>query len=245
MPFVDFFEIHIYAYDKNHGSLSSIRHFDKPCIGFILEGECEILHNGKIHFAQKGDLLYIAKGTNYCSYWKGYPEIRFYSIPFSYTDPYEMSDFKFQISRNFPREKFDNIYKLSENDFFLRLEAFYSLLSEMYPKLVKSKKQRIFESVRPATEYIEKNCTEKIYVQELASMCNLSPSRFFTVFKKATGNTPVGYKNAMRIQKGMELLYETDMTVEQISDTLNFSSPAHFRNQFRKILGITPKEIRG
>ncbi|MBQ2967117.1 MAG: helix-turn-helix domain-containing protein [Clostridia bacterium] len=243
MPYVDYLATNTLSFHLKHGSSSTL-HFDKPCLGYILKGKCEILYKGKTYFAEAGDLMYIAKGTNYSSFWTGDPEIEFYSVPFKFTDPYAMDAFKFQLVKNYPRDKFDRLYAISEEDTFLRLEAFYSLLSELYTKLQKNKKGRAYDSILPAISYIEQNCTEKLYVEHLASLCNLSPSRFFAVFKETVGNTPVGYKNAIRIQKGMELLYETDMTVEQISEVLNFSSPAHFRKQFSKLLGVTPKEVR-
>lgn len=244
MVFVDFFETKIFSHNKNLGSLSKRLHFDKPCLGYILKGRCEILHKGKTYFAETGDLMYIAKGTNYCSYWTGSPEILFYSFPFSFTNSYALEEFKFQVVKNFPKEFFDRVFEIDEKDYFLKTEAFYRLLGEVYPKLSKNKQGHTYDSIQPAISYIEKHCTDRIYVESLAALCNLSPSRFFDVFKKAAGNTPIGYKNAMRIQKGMDLLNETDMTIEEISDALNFSSPAHFRTQFRKIFGITPKRIR-
>ena len=244
MVYVDFLETNTLSFKFKHGSTSITHHFDKPCLGYILKGECEILYKGKTYFAKSGDLMYIAKGTNYSSFWTGNPEIKFYSVPFKFTDPYAMEEYKFQIVKNYPREKFDRLYSIAPENSFERMEAFYSLLSELYKSLKKNKKSRAYDSILPAVDFIEKNCTEKIHVEHLASLCNLSPSRFFSVFKKTVGNTPIGYKNAIRIQKGMELLYETDMSVEEIAEALGFSSPAHFRKQFVKILGVTPKKVR-
>lgn len=244
MAYVDFLETNFLSFKFKHGSTSIAHHFDKPCIGYILKGQCEILYKGKTYFAKQGDLMYIAKGTNYSSFWTGNPEIEFFSVPFKFTDPYAMNEFKFQIVKNYPKEKFDRLYSIPKENDFLRMETFYCLLSELYGKLEKNKKNRAYDNILPAVDYIEKNYTEKIYIEHLAALCNLSPSRFFSVFKETMGNTPIGYKNAVKIQKSMELLYETDMSVEEIAETLGFSSTAHFRKQFKQILGVTPKKIR-
>ena len=89
--------------------------------------------------------------------------------------------------------------------------------------------------MRPALEYIERNYTEKIPIEFLAQLCNFSQARFFTLFKAATGCTPIEYKNNILIQNGVKLLAESQMSVEEISDTLGFSSVAYFRRVFKNI----------
>lgn len=42
----------------------------------------------------------------------------------------------------------------------------------------------------------------------------------------------------------MQLLKTTDMSINQISDALNFQSPSDFCRRFRRCTGLTPRHYR-
>ena len=90
-----------------------------------------------------------------------------------------------------------------------------------------------------AAVYIEEHCTEDFYAEELAELCGLSPSGFYTAFKKYTGLTPVEYKNNARVRLAQKMI-EQNKSAEEIAETLNFSSPAYFRKVFRNVTGMLP-----
>jgi AraC-like DNA-binding protein len=41
------------------------------------------------------------------------------------------------------------------------------------------------------------------------------------------------------------LLKSTNMTVQQISERLNFTTQSHFGTYFKRLAGVSPKEYRG
>ena len=65
------------------------------------------------------------------------------------------------------------------------------------------------------------------------------------VFRREVGLTPVRYRHTLLVQEAMGLLLRTNLTVEEISDRLGFSSSCYFRRVFSSIAGKTPREIRG
>ena len=51
-------------------------------------------------------------------------------------------------------------------------------------------------------------------------------------------------KHRLQTEKAVTLLTATDLSVEEISSQLGFSSAAYFRRVLRQITGKTPREIR-
>ena len=49
---------------KNIHSAGTFLSYDHPCIGYIKKGAGKFLYKGTSYFAEAGDLIYIAKGTN-------------------------------------------------------------------------------------------------------------------------------------------------------------------------------------
>ena len=92
--------------------------------------------------------------------------------------------------------------------------------------------------------YIEENMYKTIKLEELASLCNLSPGYFSKVFKKETGKTVITYINEKKIEKAKKLLKKSKEPIINISLDLGFDDCGYFIRVFKKITGITPKAFR-
>ena len=223
--------------------------FPNSCIGYVIQGAVDfIAKSGTLH-ADQGDIIYIPKGQKYVSRWSGSPEIEFYSLNFEFRSNVLPGDpYKFQIIKDAEdavKCSLDRIYSaLNANDLSLGIGEFYMLYHTLSRELVYSGSRPGITEVKAAIEYIESHYLHDFTIAHLAILCNLSESRFFTLFKKSTGCTPVEYKNKVRIQHAVNYLVTGTNTVEWISENLNFSSPAYFRKVFKTIMGITPKEMR-
>ncbi|MCL6294293.1 AraC family transcriptional regulator [Jejuia spongiicola] len=89
-------------------------------------------------------------------------------------------------------------------------------------------------------EYIEKNLSRSIYVDELAGAIKISVSYFKTWFKENTGITPNEYINRLKIKQAkVDLLNEK--TITQVAFNLGYNSSQYFATSFKKFTGITPK----
>ncbi|MBQ8321711.1 MAG: helix-turn-helix transcriptional regulator [Clostridia bacterium] len=98
--------------------------------------------------------------------------------------------------------------------------------------------------LRPALEYIREHCTEKIYIDTLADMVNVSADYFTKVFKESIGKTPVDYINAVRVNKALELLSETETPINEIADKAGFSNPNYFHKIFKAYMDTSPLSYR-
>ena len=127
---------------------------------------------------------------------------------------------------------------------FKVISVFYNMLSEIYPKINTVSKRHIDISVKKAIDYLTVNYKNDITVAELSKIANLSPSRFFTVFKKETGKTPIEYKNNICVKNAQKMLLATNLSIEEIGENLGFNSASYFRRTFKKYVGKSPREYR-
>jgi AraC-like DNA-binding protein/mannose-6-phosphate isomerase-like protein (cupin superfamily) len=92
--------------------------------------------------------------------------------------------------------------------------------------------------------YMERNCGEKLLINEIASLCGYSTEHFSRLFKKHTGRSPVEYISGCRIKKAKNLLLNTDMPIETIITACGFSNRTAFFKKFYAFEGITPLRYR-
>lgn len=92
--------------------------------------------------------------------------------------------------------------------------------------------------------YIDRNCSERLRLDELAAQCFYSPEHFARTFKKYTGMTLKAYVDACRIDKAKRLLEETDLPIERILSECGFSNRTAFFQKFARSIGQTPLQYR-
>ena len=98
--------------------------------------------------------------------------------------------------------------------------------------------------LRPIIAYIEEHFKEKIYIEELSAMINVSPDYFTKMFKESIGKTPIDYINGMRVNCAMELLCSTEMPMTDIADSIGFCNPNYFHKIFKQYMDVSPLAYR-
>ncbi len=98
--------------------------------------------------------------------------------------------------------------------------------------------------LRPTLDYITEHCGEKIYIDTLAEMLNVSPDYFTKMFRDSIGKTPIDYINAVRVNRALELLAVTDVPLSEIAEMSGFSNPNYFHKIFKTYMEISPLAYR-
>jgi AraC-like DNA-binding protein len=98
--------------------------------------------------------------------------------------------------------------------------------------------------LRPIIEYIFNNFIKKIYVEELADMINVSPDYFTRMFKDSIGKTPIDYINALRVNRALKLLFQTEIPVSEVAEATGFSNPNYFNKTFKLYMNTSPLAYR-
>ena len=95
-----------------------------------------------------------------------------------------------------------------------------------------------------AISYIRDNLHRKLNLEELAQQHFLSYIQFSRRFKNATGTNPQEYVAGLRLKKAKQLLAETDLSIQKISENCGFSNAYYFSNFFRKHCQLSPSQFR-
>ncbi|MFB2981873.1 helix-turn-helix domain-containing protein [Microseira sp. BLCC-F43] len=93
-------------------------------------------------------------------------------------------------------------------------------------------------------DYIEENLAEELSIGTLAAQIPMSQFHFARAFKAATGESPHRYIMQRRIERAKILLSVARLTVAEVAYQVGFSNQSHFTAQFRKAIGMTPKQFR-
>lgn len=98
--------------------------------------------------------------------------------------------------------------------------------------------------INACKEYIYSHIKERITIEDLADELGVSASYLSRLFKKETGDSVSIYIRKQKIEMAKNLLQYSEYSMIDIANRLSFSSQSHFIQQFREIVGITPKKYR-
>ena len=98
--------------------------------------------------------------------------------------------------------------------------------------------------VRQLREHIDSNIDQRIRVAALAKLANLSVCYFARAFKQSVGVTPHDYLMRRRVERTIELLSGTKMSLSEIAFAAGFADQSHFARRFRQHVGMSPRDYR-
>lgn len=100
--------------------------------------------------------------------------------------------------------------------------------------------ENICTTLKPAIRYIYKNKNKKILLKDMASLCFISSSYFSKLFKKKFGTSFQHFIIKLKIEWSIELIEKTNLSIEQISESLGYTDCSYFIRMFKKLQGDTP-----
>lgn len=115
---------------------------------------------------------------------------------------------------------------------------------EIHNNIINKKIDLSYSQIAPALKYINEHLEKNISLKELATLCNMSISTFTRVFKKETDKNFKEYIILKKIEKAKFLIENSNKTLTEISNTLNFEDSSYFTKIFKKYEGLTPKQFR-
>ncbi|KOP64014.1 hypothetical protein AMS62_01235 [Bacillus sp. FJAT-18019] len=95
-----------------------------------------------------------------------------------------------------------------------------------------------------AKDYIAKNASSDLSVEEVASYLGLSSSHFCVLFKQHFNETFVEHLTGIRIEWAKSMLLNTGQSISTISKTVGYLDRRYFNKVFAKWVGVTPNEYR-
>lgn len=102
----------------------------------------------------------------------------------------------------------------------------------------------VFTLIAPALDHISKNYMEQLYLKELALRCKISVTHFRRLFSTVMRTSPSKYICLVRIRMASILLLNTDLSILDISMNVGYATLSSFNRNFKKVMGVTPREWR-
>jgi len=98
--------------------------------------------------------------------------------------------------------------------------------------------------IRKSIEYMNRNLNLKLSLNQISKEAGYSATYFTTLFKKETNYSPLSYFSHLKIVKACEFLDHTRIKVKEISFTLGYTDPYYFTKDFKKKMGLSPRQYR-
>ena len=120
----------------------------------------------------------------------------------------------------------------------------YYLASMRYLRLYRPEAPTSPSLIDAVKHYMQENIEKRLTLEQIAHYTGYSPSHFSSLFRKATGESPLAYLNRLKIEHACLLLKTTDMRINQICHKVGISDNYYFSRLFKQYQGISPKQYR-
>lgn len=93
-------------------------------------------------------------------------------------------------------------------------------------------------------DYVFRNFTRKISIEELAGILNISKHSFCRFFKSRTNKVFSEFISEVRVGNACKLLIENKMSISQVCYESGFNNISNFYRQFKQVKRATPSEFQ-
>ena len=124
----------------------------------------------------------------------------------------------------------------SENDLRYLASADYHITND----ITEVNRQRV-ELIH---RYVRQNLASEINQADVARLVSLTPPAFSRFFRRATGQTFVGFVNILRINEVCRTMTESNECITSIAMNCGYNNIANFNRQFLALKGMNPSQFR-
>ena len=121
--------------------------------------------------------------------------------------------------------------------------ASYNLIDRWRGSLDKETRWALNDSLRKAIAYIRLNYHSDININKVAEEVGISERYLRNLFSQYLNLSPLDYLNQIRINKAVELLRNTEMSIKEVCFQCGFQSPQYFSRIFKQQMGVSPRDV--
>ncbi|WP_138754212.1 helix-turn-helix domain-containing protein [Paenibacillus sinopodophylli] len=215
----------------------------------VSDGQGIIFINGQRYTASKGKCLLIPLNTAIEINSDERSSIKLYLMTFE-VERDEAGLFTSLLEMIFePFARLDGMLQelLSEQACLGKLDAFHMHIRFQYTlyevlKRHSPAEQDTRRAVEKSISFMHRCYHENIAVGRLAEEANISKWQFSTMFRSLTGQTPMDYLTALRMDKAKLLMLSSGGRIREIAASVGFPDEYYFSRRFKQTTGMTPTQ---
>jgi AraC-like DNA-binding protein len=127
--------------------------------------------------------------------------------------------------------------------------SLFKILSDLVSRSTEApsdsrRRHQDLDRLKLVIQYIHSNYSQKLSLDDMAVLSNLSKYYFCRFFKSAVGKSPIDYLHYYRLLKAEQLIKETNLKIIDIALEVGFTDLSHFIRLFHKHAGVAPSRLR-
>ena len=145
------------------------------------------------------------------------------------------------------RSMMQELVTLSGIDSILKLLQILKVLSESeecqpitHAGYTNNNKESEKDRMRKVYEYVMENFSQKILLEEVSALANMTESAFSRYFTSRMNKPFSEFLSDVRISHACKLLHEADLNISEICYECGFNTLSNFNKQFKDRMGVTP-----
>lgn len=100
------------------------------------------------------------------------------------------------------------------------------------------------ENIQKTVTFIHENLENDLSIHNISQSIHVSKSVLYKKFHACFHCTVSEYINSKRVEKSIELLTKTDLSIEEIAQKVGFSSTSYYTKTFKRLKGIPPLKYK-
>jgi len=235
--------------DKNYEIVRDLSRI--ACIEYIEKGAGVVHTDGQTFYPKEGDTYFLQAGTNHHYFSdKNNPWKKIFInvsgvLLDSLIEGYGLKKTYYFKDLDLSKEMHDilNIAKEGKEDC---TEEIICILNRAFLKMREHIKgiNHTPNMAEKMKEYLRNNAFSKFKIEDLCNYIFRSESQCIKIFKEAYGITPYAYFLNEKLKLAKDMLSNTNLSVKQIADNLNFADEYYFSNVFKQKIGVSPTKYR-
>ena len=219
--------------------------------------ECTEIYGGQIHFIRKGvrHKIIADQDTNFHFLCIGFYPNEAYAPIRAFLD--EVRDLDYCVVKD--DGKIRTLADLLLNEIYLRDEQSGDMINAYMTQILiclqrilqgrpqngkKQSKDSSDYAAYQAIAYINREYTNIRSVKSVAEALNYSEYYLSHLFREKMGMTIKNYITQRKLKNATALLKDSNMSITEIAEVLNFATAHSFRQAFKRQMGVSPTEYR-
>lgn len=95
--------------------------------------------------------------------------------------------------------------------------------------------------IRKAMAWLESNYEQAVSIDKLAKLANMGTSNFFKHFKTISGETPIRFRNRLRVMHARRMMIVDGSGAAEAGYAVGYNEPAQFSREYARLFGCSPK----